>query len=765
MSVFGEAVNGVIGPVFDATWNMLKKQYYAGLHKTELKQKKLKIRQGIKRASKIYHQKYLDRHCNIKVLPGLMKEAMSLETIYTAVKFIDKSDLRYYSTLEALEELYRQANRRQLRVGNNKRQDGLSAANQKQHLMVLGGPGVGKSTFLRKLGLEALQGGLDHYLMPVFVELKSFKNKEQTLVQAIVKELKLADFPGPEILVESMLKAGKMLILLDGLDEVPLEQENTVIDKITYFCDRYSQNRFVISCRIASYKGGFNRFVDVTMAEFDDEQIKEFINRWFSSELDKNEGTAKKFCEILYKPKNLAAKELAQTPLLLTFLCLVYDRSQSLLAVRSTLYGDALNILLKDWAAEKRLERDEIYQGFHTDLEKELLAEVAYSSFVEDQLFFSKDEITERISTFLSDTLGAPTSLDGVTVLEAIEKQQGVLVERANDTYSFSHLTLQEYLVAKHISNQWMIDELVITHLTDKRWREVFLLVSGLTGRRSHELWLAMEKRASGFINLPKVQSLLRWVAARNNNLIATHEALAIRGLFLSSILTFASARANAKVRSLESATNAPVGKLARASVSANANAKALASASASASASAHDLTTTTIIASTRASKVARDLVSGITVAIATASDIVSDIAIARASNVASARARARAHDSASKLPSVVARACDIARANTIPSDVNFPALADELGKLAHQLPSPNEVSAWKKLAKKLTYMYLNAFHLDESLMTLSQDEAQTIDEYLYSVKLILDCKASAVRVSRKKWETIEARLLTAPIN
>ena len=41
-----------------------------------------------------------------------------------------------------------------------------------QYLMLLGGPGVGKSTFLRKVGLEALKGenrNFEHECIPVFL--------------------------------------------------------------------------------------------------------------------------------------------------------------------------------------------------------------------------------------------------------------------------------------------------------------------------------------------------------------------------------------------------------------------------------------------------------------------------------------------------------------------------------------------------------------------------------------------------------------------
>ena len=146
--MLGDVINGVIGPVFDATWNSLKAHYHQGLRETELKQARIKAQQVIDQASKNYYQNYVAHQCNIKVLPGLMKAGMPLSTIYTAVKFLNDSDLGYFSSnLDDLEAQYRQANRRRFRIGNNERRDGLEVANQEQYLMVLGGPGVDKSTF------------------------------------------------------------------------------------------------------------------------------------------------------------------------------------------------------------------------------------------------------------------------------------------------------------------------------------------------------------------------------------------------------------------------------------------------------------------------------------------------------------------------------------------------------------------------------------------------------------------------------------------
>ncbi|NJR40864.1 MAG: hypothetical protein HC781_21025 [Leptolyngbyaceae cyanobacterium CSU_1_4] len=66
---------------------------------------------------------------------------------------------------------------------------------------------------------------------------------------------------------------------------------------------------------------------------------------------------------------------------MLTFLCLIYDRTQGFRSKRAALYQRALDILLEEWAAEKRIQEEEVYRGLTTELEKLLLAEIAYRGF------------------------------------------------------------------------------------------------------------------------------------------------------------------------------------------------------------------------------------------------------------------------------------------------------------------------------------------------------------------------------------------------
>jgi len=700
--VFTSAVSGIALPIFQSVYGSGGK-FIGSMGK--------KVHELISRASGEYGKRYLKRHGILKALG--MREPVPLESVYTAVQFLDDQEISSFASIQNLEEAYRKANKRSFQRQDCQKAEGLKIANEKQYLMVLGQPGAGESTFLRKMGLEALKGkrgGFKHDCIPVFIELKSFTSSQIEIENFIVEEFKICGFPEPDQFIAKALEKGKLLILLDRLDEVPTVNKNEVISQIQNFVDRYDKNRFIVSCRIAAYRNNFKRFTDVKLADFDDTQIEQFIGNWFQSEVDRQAGTAQKCWELLQKPEYAAAKELAHTPLLLTFLCLNYDRSQNFPNNRSVLYKKALRILLEEWAAEKPIHKEEIYQGLSTELEESLLSEIAYTGFEADKLFFSQREVVEQIKTFLATNLNVPKHLDGEAVLNAIAVQQGILVERAEDVYSFSHLTLQEYLTAQYIADNNLIEQLVTDHFSDRRWREVFLLVAGLvrSNKGADDLLLLMEKEAQKYINTPKLQGLLQWADAATKGSEGDYKPVGKRAAAIAYACS-ASAYANA-----------------------NANANAY-----------YDY----------------DIAIAIANAIANANAIakVNGIAIAITHFIAYLNASANAY------PITIAEEFKKIK---IFKDVNWTELIAQLTALKDRFPDANQ-SHETDLAflDCLLDTWCNALHLNKEIVKLSYEEVKALVDYLSANDLIIKCKEAAVRISAKTWEKIESRMLVVPEN
>jgi NACHT domain len=652
-----------------------------------------------------YIQNYNERHGILKVLG--MREFVKLENVYTSVQFLGRSDLWRFDPSK-LEKDYRQTERRRLQAERNKRQDGLIVANDKQYLMVLGQPGAGKSTFLRRIGLEALKGkngGYRQECVPVFLELKQFRTGEVDLEKAIADEFAICGFPYPLPTTQKLLEKGKLLILLDGLDEVPTQQLDQAITQIQNFADKYKQNRFIASCRTAAYQSSFRKFADVIMADFDEGQIEKFIINWFQSEQDKQAKTAQSCWELLKQPTNTATKELAQTPLLLTLLCLVFDDSQTFPEKRAELYKQALDVLLSKWAAEKRIQHDPIYKDLTLTLETIMLGEIAYSGFKADRLFFSQREVVDQIRAFLASNLNAPRHLDGEVILRAIQIQQGVLVERARDVFSFSHLTLQEYLTAQYIADNERVDnklveQLVHNHLTDQRWREVFQLVAGLMRGGGDPLLLLIERCSQKFITSQKIQALINWADQETKNSDGNFKPAAKRAFLILLVL--------ARARALFRGHN-------------------------------HEITSAFALAYECISDLLHDIDSGFPRSLAFELSFTRDL---------------------TRVLSLTQSFEDTKIFNT----VNFSNLISKLNSLSTRIPDNSQSSEVRQtFADQIFSIWHDALNLKTEWIDLSKSEINALNDYLYANTLMVRCKEAAVRVSPQVWAEIESRILTVP--
>jgi len=89
--------------------------------------------------------------------------------------------------------------------------------------MVLGKPGAGKTTFLKSLILQSLDGKVDTQRIPVFVSLKDLSDSGLQFMDYVARQFDICGFSNAAEAIEKMLMGGKCLLLLDGLDEIGSE--------------------------------------------------------------------------------------------------------------------------------------------------------------------------------------------------------------------------------------------------------------------------------------------------------------------------------------------------------------------------------------------------------------------------------------------------------------------------------------------------------------------------------------------------------------
>lgn len=101
-----------------------------------------------------YDKNYRERHGQVKVFCAGMRQPIPIDSVYVGVQFLDEHTASRYRSPEEVEQAFRGRDRQLLNLTLNKRQDGTLVANNKQYLMLLGGPVLENQHFSAKLGLR-----------------------------------------------------------------------------------------------------------------------------------------------------------------------------------------------------------------------------------------------------------------------------------------------------------------------------------------------------------------------------------------------------------------------------------------------------------------------------------------------------------------------------------------------------------------------------------------------------------------------------------
>ncbi len=474
-------------------------------------------RDFFKTATKKYLYGLLKRNSTIKVLT--MPDPRPLESLYVRANILkDRITAEQGDTAEELEKFFEGGRRRDF--GQSRETvDGELIVNKLSRFIVLGKPGAGKTTYLRYLTLMMLDklSQIEARKLPIFVTLREFADTRLKLMDFIVQQFSICGFEDAQPFLERMLAAGDCLVLFDGLDEVNQDADQSgIIRQIKDFCDKYSKNQFIISCRVAAYNRQFDKFHDVEMADFNEEQKEKFIQNWFHGEAK----TAQHCWEKLKESPQLI--EMASVPLLLILLCIAYNRRKSFPTNRAELYEEAIDALLRDWDATREITRDEVYKHLTQKYKKSMFARIAWGTFSENMYFIPERILTKQIEQYIKNLPGfKPEALepDSYAVMKAIESQHGIFVERAKKVHSFAHLTFQEYFTAKYIvDNAHIFDEkgknslmdLVEGHLYDNKWLEVFTLTAEMLDNADELIFLMQRKNRKLLYEVQELEVLLQ---------------------------------------------------------------------------------------------------------------------------------------------------------------------------------------------------------------------------------------------------------------
>jgi formylglycine-generating enzyme required for sulfatase activity len=370
--------------------------------------------------------------------------------------------------------------------------------------VVLGDPGTGKTTLLKHLLLAATDPtagpgrlGLPPQTVPVLIELRSLRDPAAGLRAAVTEAVERTD-PSLDAagFALELLRRDHLLVLADGLDEIADPTQRAEVSRwIEEVVSILPRSTFVVTSRYAGYQEDArlsSRFLELHVRELVEHEARRFIHGWYGAvearaELGRAPELAARLAEEAAgelagrifdreDPRTASLTELATNPLMLQILCLVHRDRKHLPERRVELYGECCLVLLELWRRAKGMA-----VSLTAAQAQRLLQPLAHWLHANQRKEATAEEIQPLLATPLRDLGRSPA--DAETFLAAIRDQSGILVN-VGSSYTFLHLSFQEYLCARHLQDQVVrAPELLVdlaTHFGETWWREVILLVVGL---------------------------------------------------------------------------------------------------------------------------------------------------------------------------------------------------------------------------------------------------------------------------------------------
>lgn len=459
-------------------------------------------------------------------------DKISLEGIFTDVYIIDKPRaFQHYDISKLTVDV-------DIVHSDKNRINGLELVRKKPRnkLFILGKPGAGKTTFLKYIAYQTALGKLEK--TPIFISLKEWSDSNLQLMQFISRQFDICRFPNNDAqpFLEHLLETGNAIVLFDGLDEVNVEggKRSNINQEITMFSRTFEKNQVLITCRIAASEYVFEDFSYFELADFTHKQVEQYANNWFSEQPQKRED----FKLELVKPENDRIRQLANTPILLTLLCLTFDNIHQFPSRKVEIYEEALEALLKKWDSSREIKRDEIYKELSPKRKQQMLARIAEKTFRNNEYFIPQKKLSQYIAEYI---VTLPNSneldIDGEVILKAIEAQHGIFTERAKNIYSFSHLTFQEYFTSKYIiDNQAReLKALLKTkHITSPKWREVILNTASLLDDADEFFDIFQHYTKHLIKDEKRIWDFINWVEVKCQKIESELDLYKIRGFYFS---------------------------------------------------------------------------------------------------------------------------------------------------------------------------------------------------------------------------------------
>ena len=361
--------------------------------------------------------------------------------------------------------------------------------------VILGDPGSGKSTALKHYALTLLDDAAGP--LPLVVSLAAYAEGLARDPSLDLTTWAAAFYAGRQVsglgpLFAWAQRAGQLVYLLDGLDEVASERRGQVSAMVAALAQGRGANRVLATSRITGYIPlPLDEYAEATLEPLDAEAQAAFAGGWYTvfgtlrgDDLGQSDRTAGALLGVIRDNPGVA--KLADNPLTLTMLALLFFAGNAdLPRQRVRLYGLVARTLISDWRKARNVAGLPVGSSNDEMTVLKGVGPLAYWLHAERPAgVATRDEVARVLAQAERAIHPDEDPMPQVyKFLETLSTEVGLLTEKGAGQWAFSHQTFQEYFAAREITRRRAkLPAEIARRARDPRWSEVIRLAIAYVG-------------------------------------------------------------------------------------------------------------------------------------------------------------------------------------------------------------------------------------------------------------------------------------------
>ena len=322
--------------------------------------------------------------------------------------------------------------------------DATIAKLNSKYVIIQGQGGLGKTMFMTHLFLSSRNATE----VPLLLFLKNYGEDTGSIINFILTSIREFDAGINESDIAEALDGKKLVLLMDGLDEIKSDYVESFEKELDVFIKTWSETPVIITSRPINQFISYNKFLLCDILPLEKEQSVKLIEKleFWDTEAKKNFIVALK--NRLYE----SHRQFASNPLLLTIMLMTYSTFGEIPAKMHVFYSKAYETMSRLHDATKGSYRRKLHTKLSPEDFAKYFAEFCARTYRDQIIEFDKTQFCSYMKMVMDRAPKEHAKIPPRNFLSDLTDNLCIMY-KAGEKYYFIHRSFQEYFTAVYFAS------------------------------------------------------------------------------------------------------------------------------------------------------------------------------------------------------------------------------------------------------------------------------------------------------------------------